>query len=133
MDYNRFVDITDQKIRETGRAVTLYKLDNTPVDSTKPWRGPASTPAKIASYSTFGLFMIPHTSIPTESRGLAMDWIDVDLLKRSKRVCLIPAKGAPDLQPYSLLSDGGSDFVLIWGQAFKPGPTLIFYVFGLAE
>lgn len=132
MDYAKFAVLADKQIRDKGRAISLFKLSGVPADNAKPWRG-AGTQTKTGQIDTFGLFVIPNTSIPTESRGLGLDWIDQDLLKRTRRVCLVPALGLADLEPYSLLSDGGREYVLIWGQCFKPGDTRIFYVFGLAE
>lgn len=132
MDYTEFAQAALDAITDAGRSVTLYKLDGAVIDNTKPWRGKQAQ-TKTSAVPTFGLFVIPDTSIPTESRGLGLDWMDQELLKRARRVCLVPAMGNPDLEPYNVLSDGSRDFVLIWGQCFKPGDTPIFYVFGLAE
>lgn len=132
MDYTASAQLALDQITDKGRSITLYKLDGTVADNTKPWRGKA-VQTKTSPVNTVGLFVTPDTSIPTKSRGLAFDWIDQELLKRVRHVCVVPAMGNPDLEPYSLLSDGGRDFGIEWGQCFKPGDTAIFYVFGLAE
>ena len=120
------------KIEQYGREITISKLDATVADPAKPWRGSAA-PTKVDSVVTSGLFLVPNTSIPTESRGLAFDWVDQELLKRSRHVCLVPAYGLPDLESYNLIVDDSKEFLLIWGQCFQPGPVRLFYVFGMAQ
>lgn len=130
-DYSEFVVLANELITESGRPVTLYQLSAANADNAKPWRG-AGVATQINPVATYGAFVVPNTSIPTESRGLAFDWIDDDLLKRARELCLVPANGL-DLTDYKELTDGGQLFKIIWGQAFKPGPTIVFYVFGLAK
>jgi hypothetical protein len=119
-------------IEEYGRPIVIQQLSTDDADPEKPWRGPG-TSTVIASLSTTGTFIIPNTSIPTESRGLALDWIDEEQLRRVREVCIVPAAGMPDLIDYSLIVDDTTVYRIVWGQAFRPGPTRIFYVFGLAE
>lgn len=133
MDYDAIAQIALDQIKDKGRAVSLYKLiGDPPADNAKPWRG-KGVQTKSAPVNTFGVFAVPNTSIPTESRGLGFDWIDEDLLKRARHVCIVPASGNPDLVDYHILSDGGREFTVIWGQRLQPGPVPIMYVFGLAE
>lgn len=134
MDYTAIAQIALEQIIDKGRAITLTKLTgDPPTDGAKPWRGKGVQTATPTPVSTYAVFAVPNTSIPTESRGLGLDWIDQNLLKRARRVCIVPAQGNPDLTDYHLITDGGRDFVLIWGQCLKPGPVPIMYVFGLAE
>lgn len=131
-DYSDDVQFALEMIEEYGRAVVISKLSSEDVDPEKPWRG-AGIETPIASMSTKAAFIIPNTSIPTESRGLALDWIDEEQLRRVREVCIIAAAGMPDLKDYSLITDDSTVYKIIWGQAFRPGPIRIFYVFGLVE
>jgi hypothetical protein len=131
VNYDKIAQMVKRQITDKGRGIVLSKLATAP-DANKPWRGP-STPFKVEQFSTFGLFAVPNTSIPTESRGLGLDWIDQDLLSRSRRVVIVAALDAPDLEQHKVLTLGSEDLVLIWGQCFQPGSVKLFYVFGLAQ
>jgi hypothetical protein len=131
-DYAEDAQFALEMIEEYGRPVVISKLSAEDADNTKPWRG-AGAETPIASLSTTAAFIIPNTSIPTESRGLALDWIDEEQLRRVREVCIVPAAGMPDLKDYSLITDDSTVYKIVWGQAFRPGPTRIFYVFGLVE
>lgn len=133
MDYVKKAITAKRLIDDKGRDIILYKLSGDPaIDPLKPWRG-KGVRTKIEQVTTKAVFAVPNTSIPTESRGLGLDWIDQELLKRARRVCIVPASGNPALDDYHLVDDGGKEFVLIWGQCLKPGPVALIYVFGLAE
>lgn len=132
INYVEMADTCKRMIDENGREITLSKTSAVPPDAAKPWRGP-SAQVKTNQVSAKGVFAIPNTSIPTESRGLGFDWVDAELLKRARRVVIVAAQGLPDLESYNILTDGSEDFVLIWGQCLQPGSTKLFYVFGLAQ
>lgn len=132
MDYAAMAATAKKLIIENGREITITKLSSEPPNPLKPWRGP-SVPVKIGHVSTYGVFAVPNTSIPTESRGLAFDWIDDELLKRARHVVIVPALDIPILDDYNIITDAGEDFTVIWGQCLQPGSTRIFYVFGLAQ
>jgi len=130
-DYDEIAADCLELIQETGREITLHKLDGEASDPLKPWRGTA-TRTKVDPVVTIGVFVVPNTSIPTESRGLAFDWIDQELLKRVRHVCVVPALGLPDLEEYNVITDD-REYSIIWGQCLKPGSTRLLYVFGLAQ
>lgn len=131
-DYDEMSALAKELCDEFGRAVTLYKLGNTDADAGKPWRGEGvQTPE--SPVATVGVFVVPNTSIPTESRGLAFDWVDQELLTRVRHVLLVPALGLPVLDDYKLVNDGGQDWKILWGQCLQPGPTRLLYVFGVAR
>ncbi len=133
-DYAEMAELVTELVLETGRSITLYKLSATPADSDKPWRGTGSGgPTRTDSVTTTGVFVIPNTSIPTESRGLAFDWVDKDLLAQVRHVCLVPAQGLANLENHKLIVDDSEQWKILWGQCFKPGPVRLFYVFGVAQ
>lgn len=131
-NYQEFADLALELITECGREIKLYKLDATPADPSKPHRGPG-VPTKTSVVTTSGVFIVPQTSIPTESRGLAFDWVNQDLLTRVREVCMTPAEGLPLLDDYKLILDEGIERKILWGQCLRPGPKRLLYVFGMIE
>lgn len=133
MDFVKAALNTKRLIAKNGRDITLYKLDRTVADVTKPWKGSAA-PTLGSPYVTKGVFAVPATSIPTESRGLAYDWVSKDLLTQARHVILVAAYDAPDLREYNAFSDtNGLTQAIIWGQLLQPGPVGLLYVFGTRE
>ncbi len=133
-DYVEMAEIVEELINETGRSITLYKISGTAADATKPWRGTGTPgPTKTDGVVTKGVFVIPATSIPTESRGLAFDWVDQALLRRTKHVCLTPARGLAVLDTHKIITDSSVDWKIIWGQCLQPGATRLLYIFGVEE
>lgn len=133
MDYVKTAKGVKAKIDKYGREITMYKIDSTPADNTKPWKG-AGSPDLIEPFVTKGVFAVPATSIPTESRGLAFDWVSKELLSQARHVILVAAYGAPMLRDYKIYrDDSGKEQAIIWGQLLQPGPVGLLYVFGTRE
>lgn len=133
MDYVKKALGVKIKIDKYGRSIRLYKLDRTVADTSKPWKGSGSHQL-TEEYATKGVFVVPATSIPTESRGLAYDWVSKDLLSQARHVILVAAYGAPDLREHNVFIDSdGKSQAIIWGQLLKPGDVGLLYVFGTRE
>jgi hypothetical protein len=135
MDYNRAAANAQRLIRKNGRLLTLTKLSGGPTDPLKPWRG-AGVATDIEPVQEYGAFVIGNTSIPTESRGLAFDWVDSELLKTARHVFIMPALGLPIMDNYKTVIDhvnGDGRWNIIWGQCLQPGGVRIMYCFGLKE
>lgn len=134
MNYDRVAATANRLIAANGRPITLYKIDSVVADPSKPWRG-AKEQIPQSPVVTIGAFVIGNTSIPTESRGLAFDWVDQELLKQTRHVCIVPAIGLPPLEEYRLLKDGDQQGYqsLLWGQCLQPGRVRLLYVFGVKE
>jgi len=134
MDYAKLAKTSKRLIDKNGRAVFMYKLSGTVADATKPWRG-AGQPTLIAEVSTMAVFAIGNTAIPTESRGMAFDWVDQDLLRVTRHVVMTSAIGLPVLEDYKMLREAGTtkNWNIIWGQCLQPGTERLLYVFGLKE
>jgi hypothetical protein len=127
MDFNKAAANAQRLIRKNGRPIQLYKLSSTPVDVNKPWRGPGA-PTDTDVVLEFGVFAIGNTAIPTESRGLAFDWVDNELLRVTRHVCLVPALGLPVLEDYKTIVDlnnGNTRWNIIWGQCLQPADQRI--------
>jgi hypothetical protein len=132
IDYVALARMCKASVEEAGREITLHKLSASVANPLKPWRG-AGTPTKVASVATVGAFVVPNTSIPTESRGLGLDWVDQDLLKRARRVCIVAAYELPNLDDYNIVTDGSDDLAILWVQCLQPGPIRLLYVFGFGQ
>lgn len=132
IDYAELAQDCKKLIAESGREITLSKLSSAVADVSKPWRG-AGVPTKIGSVVTHAAFVVPNTSIPTESRGLGLDWIDQSLLKRARRVCIVAALDLPPLDDYNVVMDGTEQLGILWVQCLQPGSVRLLYVFGFAQ
>lgn len=138
-DYARLAETTKRLIEKNGREVTIYKQANavSVPNTDKPWKGSGTlgqqTPL-IEPFTCKAVFAVPATSIPTESRGLAFDWVAKDLLIQARHVLLVAAKGAPFLKEHTVYIDNdGTQNAIIWGQLLKPGDIGLLYVFGTRE
>ena len=133
MDYEKMAATTKRLIDKNGRLVTMFKLSAAIANPTKPWRG-AAEQILTNEIATMAVFAIGNTAIPTESRGLAFDWVDKDLLRMTRHVCMTSAIGLPPLEDYKIMRDGAAkNWNIIWGQCLQPGSTRMLYVFGLKE
>jgi hypothetical protein len=135
MDFNRAAQNAQRLIRKNGRPLILYKLGGGPADPLKPWRG-AATQLDIEPVNEYGSFVIGNTAIPTESRGLAYDWVDDELLRTTRHVFLLPALGLPPMDDYKTVIDVQNDntrWNIIWGQCLQPAEQRIMYCFGLKQ
>lgn len=133
MNYAKLALTAKRLIDASGRDIKLFKLDATAANALKPWRGPGvQTPTD--EVDTRAVFAIGNTSIPTKSRGLAFDWVDQDLLKVTRHVCIVAAEGLPDLTDYKIIQDGSlKNWNILWGQCLQPGVERLLYVFGIKE
>lgn len=132
MNFDHIAAVATRLINKNGRDLIFNKLSATTADVLKPWRG-AATPTLTETVKTKGTFVIGNTSIPTESRGLAFDWIDQDLLKIARHVVITPAAGLPRMEDHKVMTDDGKQWSIIWGQCLQPGSVRLLYVFGLKE
>lgn len=133
MNYVRLALLAKRLIDANGRDISLFKLDATAANALKPWRGPG-VQTTSDQVTTRAVFAIGNTSIPTESRGLAFDWVDKELLKVTRHVCLVAASGLPDLTEYKVINDGDAkNWNILWGQCLQPGTERLLYVFGIKE
>ena len=131
-DYVKLAATTKRLIAQTGRDITFAKLSSAIANPAKPWEGHGDHTI-TDSVVTKGVFTIGNTSIPTESRGLAFDWVDRELLRVTRHVVLVAALDLPSLLDYKVMLDAGVTWGIIWGQLLQPGPIPLMYVFGLKE
>lgn len=131
VDYVKLAKTCQRLINKNGREIRLQKLA-VAENVTEPWKS-AITMDTLAEVICKGVFVVPQTSIPTESRGLAFDWVDQDLLKSTRHVVMVAALGLPDLDAYPFVTDSGKDWKITWGQCLQPAGERLLYVFGLKQ
>ena len=131
VDYVKLAKTCQRLINKNGREIRLQKLAVTE-NVTEPWKSAIATDP-LAEVICKGVFVVPQTSIPTESRGLAFDWVDQDLLKSTRHVVMVAALGLPDLDAYQFVTDSGKDWKITWGQCLQPSGERLLYVFGLKQ
>lgn len=131
VDYVKLAKTCQRLINKNGREIRLQKLAVT-ANVTEPWKS-AIAMDPLAEVICKGVFVVPQTSIPTESRGLAFDWVDQDLLKSTRHVVMVAALGLPDLDAYQFVTDSGKDWKITWGQCLQPSGERLLYVFGLKQ
>lgn len=136
INYERMARTTKRLIEGNGRRIEVLRTATqvSPANSATPWKGAGSqgsaTPI-VERHFVNALFAVPATSIPTESRGLAYDWVAKDLLLKARHVFLVAALGNPDLKMMNQYIDtDGSRQEIIWGQLLKPGTVPLLYCFG---
>lgn len=135
MDFHKAALNAQRLIRLNGRQLKFYKLGSTVADPAMPWRG-AGQPIDTEEVLEYGSFVIGNTAIPTESRGLAFDWVDEELLRTTRHVCIVPALDMPPMEDYKTIIDiynDNSRWNIIWGQCLQPAEEKIMYVFGLKQ
>ena len=131
VDYVKLAKTCQRLINKNGREIRLQKLA-VAENVAEPWKS-VITQDTLAEVICKGVFVVPQTSIPTESRGLAFDWVDQDLLKSTRHVVMVAALGLPDLDAYQFVTDSGKDWKITWGQCLQPSGERLLYVFGLKQ
>lgn len=110
-------------IEENGRSVTLYKLNQTPSDVAKPWRGNVAPRAAVVDSATvIGLFLDP---VSFSKWGFLKE--DDDLLARFEQLVIFAASsftGAETrLEEFHELSDGTARWRIGLTRRLAPGAT----------
>lgn len=122
MDYVKLAGTAQRLIDKTGRLVQVQRLDKTPADGDKPWKG-AGTPT-VAQEKELKATFVPA------SGGLGRDLVDEELLKRVEQVALV-APTDVNLEDFNLFVDGGSKWRVEWVQVLKPADLVLLYIFGV--
>jgi len=126
LDYADLLTVAQTLIEETGRSVVLSKLDDSLLDSNKPWKpsGGNSGTDQVTAFATF----VPLSSM----QELGMSIKDNELFKRATQVCLV-AGNAVDLRDHNMITDNGSDWRIEAAEVLAPGDTTLLYAFGVSQ
>lgn len=132
MNYERMAQTCLRLIDKNGRMVRFSRLTSVD-DADMPWN--KDGPQIAETVTAKGVFIVANTSIPTVSRGLGLDWISEDLLKKARSVVMLAAKGVPDLSNFHIVRELNSERQneIIWGQALQPADVKLMYILGLRE
>lgn len=140
-DFTRAAALAKRLIEASGRSVTLYKLDRTPDDPTKPWRGTDGPPSNAGGGKT-----IPAIAafVPASGSGMGKMVADAggSLSVAFDQVALlatgsIPAGVTPDdiEECDSMLDEtaGGSEQVwkIVTRGHLRPASESIMFVLGV--
>lgn len=127
INYVNLAATAKRLVEENGRSVTFVKLNSTPPDGAKPWRGPANpTAAPDASLSLVGVNVEPTGLVRL---GIASE--EDDFIKRAEKIFMFaPGAVSPqDLKSYDQILDGSERYAFNGVKELRPGSvTLLFYV-----
>jgi hypothetical protein len=126
VDYAELLALVHELIQGTGRSLTFSKLDQTEVDSSKPWL-PIGLPAEATS-TVFGTFVPPNQAV-----SMGIDIGDSELFKSFESVALVEPNVAADLDSYHTVQDGTDVWRVEKVSVLKPGSVVLLYVFGLCK
>lgn len=127
-DYSEVAATAIELVTEFGKPITLQRLDVTPPDTDKPWRGPADprgTPA--ATLDVSAVFVEPGSLQELGVNAKLLDWV-----ARSEQIAVIAAP--QDLREFSELVDTDSTTWRITGvSTLSPSTTRLLHFVGVSR
>ncbi len=126
-DYSEFVTLAQELIAENGREITFQKLQKTPADSSKPWKGAGEPIITQSVTDVFGVF------VPASGSNLGRSLVNEELLKKVEQVVLVAGR-EEDLEGFQLILDEDSaQWRIEWAQTLRPASVTVLYVFGVCR
>lgn len=126
VDYNRLAQTAARLIKNNGRSITFIKLNETPADSNRPWKGPAS--GGEVTLALNGVFVPPNIVRQFGLMALGEGTEFSDLVTFSEQI-IITAQGENNLREYTSVLDNGDRWGIIGLQVLKPGlKTILAFV-----
>lgn len=114
-------------VTKFGRAVSLRRLNLTPPDPQKPWRGPADARA--------GAFSLPVSAVfvePSSLQQLGLNSDQLDWVSKSQNVAIVASP--QDLRDFSELLDTDSSVWRIMGvSTLQPAADRLLHFVGVAR
>jgi hypothetical protein len=132
VNYTNAAATASRLIEENGRAITLVKLNQTPTDVDKPWRG--TTDARNVpelSLAAFGVFVSPSGG------GLGFIAEDSEMVRLSEQIVLVAAASLSGykVEDFNEIIDPEDNINTRWRitkvEMLKPGPVRILYAIGV--
>jgi hypothetical protein len=124
MDYVRAAALVTRLINKNGRTVDILKLDDTPLDSNKPWKG-KGTPTVAVSTTVKGVFVPAFNS-----ENLGLDFINDELLKTASEVLLVGPNDV-DFTTYHMVLDNFIQWNIEFIQTLRPADDILLYAIGV--
>lgn len=122
-DYGPSVALAQRLIERYGRVVQVQQLSGTAADPEKPWEGPG-VPTVLQSQNCHACF------VPATGGALGQNIVPEQLLARVEQVALVEPTTV-DMSEFNQILDGTLVLGVEWVQTFRPGPTILLYVFGI--
>lgn len=138
-DYQKLAQTAKRLIDKSGRSITINRLERTPADVSKPWRGeanPRATGQVESSITTIGVFVHPDGLRDQEmTRPFGFSAIDQELLKRFNQMVLVSGAGTnfQNLEDYDEVSDGTSSWKIELVVKLQPGDVNIMSALALSK
>lgn len=138
-DYQKLAQTAKRLIDKNGRSITISRLDRSPLDTSKPWRGepsPRATGGVERSLTTIGVFVHPDgLRDQTMTRPFGFSAIDEELLKRFNQIVLVSGAGTSfqNLEEFDEVTDGSSSWKIELVVRLQPGDVNIMSALALAK
>ncbi len=131
VNYTKLADTALRLVQDSGRDMTFRRLNRTPADVAKPWRG-ATAPRATAGLDTSvtaKAVVVP----PGQSSTLGFLAEDSELVKRSEQILLVAlgSTSTVDLSTYDEVLDGATLWKIDLVQILKPGGTVLLFAVGV--
>jgi hypothetical protein len=126
-DYSAVAATALDLVGQFGRSVTLRRLNSTPPDPAKPWRGPVDPRATATTLAVSAVFVEPSSLQTLGLNAELVDWV-----AHCEQVAIVA--GPDDLRDYSELLDSDASVWRVVGvSALKPAETRLLSYVGVAR
>jgi hypothetical protein len=126
-DYGRIAAIALAQVADKGRSVTLRRLNSTPPDPAKPWRGPVDPRATAITLAVSAVFVEPSSLQTLGLNAELVDWV-----AHCEQVAIVA--GPDDLRDYSELLDSDASVWRIVGvSSLQPATLRLLSYVGVAR
>lgn len=128
-DYTDVLATAKELTEEFGRAITVQRLDTTPADNAKPWRGPADPTATVdGEVSLFGVSVPPDSLI-----RLGLEVQSPELVQRSKLIFIAaPDDADTDISAFNHLVDyDGQSYRVTVIHTLRPAEVQLLHFIGV--
>lgn len=124
--HEKFVSLAKRLIAKNGRAMTLRKLNRTPADANKPWRGPSEVASTGYEYER------PIVGVIVD---FTEEELDADQTRRGFMHLIVNAADHVgfDLSKADSLLDGAQVWAVTMDSVLQPGETRIMYSFRVKQ
>lgn len=131
VDFTRLAETAKRLIDENGRSIKIIKLNQTPDDNAKPWRGNDNSRTSPADeIDTKGVFV--------DIAGLASlgnITVDEELIKRSEMFVILNAIdfGSSQGEDFEEVQDNNISWKIEGVRKLQPADTTVMYYMGLRK
>ena len=116
-------------INKRGRSIELIRLDESAANTSRPWKGPPSTPSETTPQLR-GVFVPPNTVRQFGLSALGLGTQLEDMISMSDQVIIV-AQGEVDLRIFTEVLDDGVRWGIFASQILKPGDVTLLGFLGV--